>query len=156
DYSLFVANAAFEQAGLPVPSTAKALTYADMRELAGKLTKRDGDHTLRMGYGYPADMFVRGVQGILASRGEKLYKPDFSAVVLSENPAAVEILRYFHDISKENITWNPLNPSPSWIGEDFLKGALGICHFGYWYSAMISASQDSAVKDNVTMLPAPS
>jgi multiple sugar transport system substrate-binding protein len=156
DYSLFVSSTAFEQAGVPLPSTAKPLTYSDLHELARKLTKRDGDRTPQMGYGYSFGTFVRIVQGILAERGEKLYKPDFSAIVLKENPAATEIMQYFYDISKENVTWNPLNPSPSWAGDDFLKGILGICQLGYWYSAMITADKDAIEKQKPMLLPAPS
>jgi multiple sugar transport system substrate-binding protein len=132
------------------------LTYPDLHDLARKLTKRDGDKVTQMGYGYSFGTFVRIVQGLLAERGEKLYKPDFSAVVLKDNPAAIEILQYFYDISKENITWNPLTPSPSWAGDDFLKGILGICQLGYWYSAMISADKDTIAKQKPVLLPAPS
>jgi len=156
DYSLFVSSTAFEQANVPLPSTSKALTYPDLHDLARKLTKRDGDKVTQMGYGYSFGTFVRIVQGLLAERGEKLYKPDFSAVVLKDNPAAIEILQYFYDISKENITWNPLTPSPSWAGDDFLKGILGICQLGYWYSAMISADKDTIAKQKPVLLPAPS
>ncbi|HEU5102583.1 MAG TPA: extracellular solute-binding protein [Roseiflexaceae bacterium] len=156
DYSLFVSSAAFEQADLPLPSTTKALTYPELRDLARKLTKRDGDKVTQMGYGYSFSTFARIVQGLLVQRGEKLYKPDFSAIVLQENPAAIEILRYFYDISKENVTWNPLSPSPSWAGEDFLKGILGICQLGYWYSAMITANNETLEKQRPVLLPAPS
>jgi multiple sugar transport system substrate-binding protein len=156
DYSLFASSAAFEQADVPLPDTAKPLTYPDLRELARKLTKRDGDKIVQMGYGYSFDTFVRIVQGILAQRGEKLYKPDFSAIVLKDNPAAIEILQYFFDISKENVTWNPLSPSPAWAGDDFLKGLLGICQLGYWYSAMITADKEAIEKQKPVLLPAPS
>jgi len=156
DYSLFASTTAFEQAGLTAPSPTKALTYPDLRELARKLTQRDGDKITRMGYGYSFSTFGRIVQGLLAQRGEKLYKPDFSAIVLKENPAATEIMQYFYDISKENITWNPLSPSPSWAGDDFLKGILGICQLGYWYSAMITADKDTIEKQKPVLLPAPS
>src|SRR4051812_28367767 len=37
DYSLFVSSTAFEQAAVPLPSTAKPLTYPELRELARKL-----------------------------------------------------------------------------------------------------------------------
>jgi multiple sugar transport system substrate-binding protein len=156
DYSLFVSGAAFEQADLPLPDTAKALTYPDLHELARKLTKRDGDKVSLMGYGYSFSTFGRIVQGLLAQRGEKLYKPDFSAIVLKDNPAATEILQYFYDISKESVTWSPLTPSPSWAGEDFLKGILGICQLGYWYSAMITADKEAIEKQKPVLLPAPS
>jgi multiple sugar transport system substrate-binding protein len=156
DYSLFVSSTAFEQADVPLPSTDKALTYPDLRNLARQLTKRDGDKVIQMGYGYSFDTFVRIVQGILAQRGEKLYKPDFSAIVLKDNPAATEILQYFFDISKENVTWSPLTPSPAWAGDDFLKGILSICQLGYWYSAMISADKEAIEKQKPVLLPAPS
>jgi multiple sugar transport system substrate-binding protein len=156
DYSLFVSGSAFEQADVPLPSTAKPLTYPDLHDLARKLTKREGDKVTLMGYGYSFSTFGRIVQGLLAERGEKLYKPDFSAIVLKDNPAATEILQYFYDISKENVTWNPLTPSPSWAGDDFLKGILGICQLGYWYSAMITADKEAIEKQKPLQLPAPS
>ena len=156
DYSLFVSSTAFAQADIPLPSTDKPLTYPDLHELARKLTKRDSDKVIQMGYGYSFDTFVRIVQGLLAERGEKLYKPDFSAIVLKDNPAAIEILQYFYDISKESVTWSPLTPSPSWAGDDFLKGILGICQLGYWYSAMISADKEAIEKQKPVLLPAPS
>jgi multiple sugar transport system substrate-binding protein len=156
DYSLFVSSTAFEQADVPLPTTDRPLTYPDLHELARKLTKRDGDKVSLMGYGYSMGTFVRIVQGLLAERGAKLYKPDFSAIVLKENPAAIEILQYFYDISKESVTWSPLTPSPSWAGDDFLKGILGICQLGYWYSAMISADKEAIDKQKPVLLPAPS
>jgi multiple sugar transport system substrate-binding protein len=156
DFSLFISSSAFEQADVPLPSTTQALTYPDLHELARKLTKREGDKVNQMGYGYSFSTFGRVVQGLLAQRGEKLYKPDFSAIVLKDNPAAVEIMQYFYDISKENVTWNPLSPSPSWAGEDFLKGILSICQLGYWYSAMITADKDTIEKQKPVLLPAPS
>ena len=76
--------------------------------------------------------------------------------MLKDNPAATEILQYFFDISKENVTWNPLSPSPSWAGDDFLKGILGICQLGYWYSAMITADKEAIEKQKPVLLPAPS
>src|SRR5215210_3134776 len=50
DYSLFVSSTAFEQADVPLPSTAKPLTYPDLHNLARQLTKRDGDKVTLMGY----------------------------------------------------------------------------------------------------------
>jgi multiple sugar transport system substrate-binding protein len=156
DYSLFVSSSAFERADVPLPSTARPLTYPDLHDLARKLTKRDGGKVTQMGYGYSFGTFARIVQGLLAERGEKLYKPDFSAIVLKDNPAATETMQYFYDISKENVTWNPLTPSPSWAGDDFLKGILGICQLGYWYSAMITADKEAIEKQKPLQLPAPS
>jgi multiple sugar transport system substrate-binding protein len=155
DHSLFVSNAAFQDAGLELPTPDTVLRYADVAGLAGKLLKKDGDRVVRMGWGYESGWFVRTIQRIMAEQDEKLYKPDFSAMDLTGSKVAVDALKFFYDSSKDNITWNPLNPSPSWIGEDFMKGLLSIVSYGYWYSGMLAGAQDSPVTGKVTMLPAP-
>lgn len=155
DHSMFISNAAFEDAGLDLPSSKGALRYAEVAQLAGKLVKQDGDKTLRMGWGYETGWFVRTIQRIMAEQDERLYTPDFTAMALTSSRVAVEALRFFYDASKDNITWNPLNPSPAWSGDDFLKGLLGIVSYGYWYSGMLAAAPDSPVAGKVTMLPAP-
>jgi len=158
DFNLFVSKPAFEEAGLPVPSTAEPLRYSDLPALAKKLTKREGDRTTRMGWGNPEGLtLVRTLQIVLAEQDQKLYKDDFSAVSLAGNPKAVEFLNYVYDLAKENVTWNPLNPSPSWAGDDFVKGQVGIVQYGYWFSGMVSTTKDAAVGgDKTVFLPAPS
>lgn len=155
DHSMFAYNTAFEEAGLPVPDPTKALTYGDIAQMAPKLTKREGNRTLRVGWTYEAGWFARTIERILAEQGEKMYAPDFSKVILKDNPKAVEAIKYFYDRSKENVTWNPLNPDPSWIGDDFTKGLVGLVSYGYWFSGMLAATTDSPVLGKVTMLPAP-
>ncbi|MFL5806387.1 MAG: extracellular solute-binding protein [Roseiflexaceae bacterium] len=155
DHSLFVSNAAFQEAGLDIPRPDQALRYAEVAQLAGKLVKKDGDRIVRMGWGYESGWFVRTIQRIMAEQDQKLYTPDFSAMALKDSQVAVEALKFFYDASKENITWNPLNPSPAWSGDDFVKGLLGIVSYGYWYSGMLASAKDSPVTGKVTMLPAP-
>jgi multiple sugar transport system substrate-binding protein len=155
DHSMFVSNTAFQDAGVEVPQPDNVLRYADVAALARKLTKQDGDRIVRMGWGYEIGWFVRTIQRIMAEQGEKLYKPDFSALALKDNQVAVEALQFFYDVSKEQITWSPLTPSPGGLGDDFLKGLLGIVSYGYWFSGMLAGAQDSPVAGKVTMLPAP-
>ena len=154
--SLFIYNTAFEEAGIPIPDPAKAPTYAEVSEWSKALTKREGDRTLRMGFGYETGWLSRILSAILIEQDQKLYTDDYSRIVLTENPQAVEALRYFYDLAKENVTWNPLNPSPSWIGDDFSKGLLGIVAYGYWYTGWLHDAEDPVVKDAITMLPGPS
>ena len=157
DFNLYANKVAFEEAGVPLPSTTEPLRYNDLSELANKLTKREGDRTARIGWGNPEGLsLVRTLQIILAEQDQKLYKPDFSAVALTENPQAVEFLKYVHDRAKENVIWNPLNPSPSWAGDDFVKGQVGFVQYGYWFSGMVSTTKDAAVGgDKTVFLPAP-
>jgi multiple sugar transport system substrate-binding protein len=155
DHSMFVSNAAFEDAGVDAPQPDNVLRYADLAVLAGKLLKKDGDKIVRMGWGYEYGWFVRTVQRIMAEQGEKLYKDDFSAMTLKQSRSAIDALKFFYDVSREGVTWSPLNPSPGGIGDDFVKGALGIVSYGYWFSGWLAGAQDSPVAGKVTMLPAP-
>jgi multiple sugar transport system substrate-binding protein len=155
DHSMFVSNAAFQDAGIDIPEPNTVLTYADVAGLARKLLKKDGDNIARMGWGYEISWFVRTLQRIIAEQGEKLYKDDFSAMVLKDSSIAIDVLQFFYDVSKEGITWSPLNPSPGGIGDDFVKGTLGIVSYGYWFSGWLAGAQDSPVAGKVTMLPAP-
>jgi multiple sugar transport system substrate-binding protein len=157
DFNLFVSKPAFEEAGLPLPSATEPLRYSDLPALAKKLTKREGDRTTRMGWGNPEGLtLVRTLQIVLAEQDQNLYKDDFSAITLTGNPKAVEFLKYVYDLAKENVTWNPLNPSPSWAGDDFVKGQVGIVQYGYWFSGMIATTKDAAVGGDKTLfVPAP-
>jgi multiple sugar transport system substrate-binding protein len=152
DFTLYAYKKAFEEASLPVPDTAKPLTYAEVGDLAKKLTKREGDRTTRWGFAYANEWIDRLMMNFLAERGKKLYSQDFTKLNLTGDDDAKAIAQYFFDLAKENLTANPLNPSPSWIGEDFTKGTVGLIQYGFWFSAM---AESDVTKGNVVMLPAP-
>ena len=49
-----------------------------------------------------------------------------------------------------------LPPSPSWAGDDFVKGQVGMVQYGYWFSGMVSTTKDAPVGgDKTVFLPAP-
>jgi multiple sugar transport system substrate-binding protein len=152
DFTLYAYKKAFEDASLALPDPAKPLTYAEVRELAGKLTKREGDRTVRWGFAYANEWIDRIMMNLLAESGKKLYSADFTTINLASDEDAKAVAQYFFELAKENLTANPLNPSPSWIGEDFTKGAVGLLQYGYWFSAM---AESDITKNNVVMLPAP-
>jgi multiple sugar transport system substrate-binding protein len=157
DFNLFVSKPAFEEAGIPLPSTTEPLRYSDLPAIAKKLTKREGDRTTRMGWGNPEGLtVVRTLQIVLAEQDQNLYNPDFTAITLMDNPKAVEFLKYVYNLAKENVVWNPLNPSPSWAGQDFVQGQVGMVQYGYWFSGMVSTTKDATVGgDKTVFLPAP-
>jgi multiple sugar transport system substrate-binding protein len=154
DFTLWANNTAFAEAGIPLPSATKPMTYTEIATLASKLTRREGDRTTRIGF--VSDLFFpRHVQRLLGEQDQLLYKPDFSGIVLRDNPLTLDILKYFYNLAKSNVTWNPLNPDPgSYGGEDFLKGQVGLVQYGYWFSGAIAGSTDLS-PTKVTFLPSP-
>jgi len=152
DFTLYAYKKAFDEAGVPVPDPTKPLTYAEVSSLAKKLTKREGDRTARWGFAYQNEWIDRMIMNLLAESGQKLYSDDFTKINLTSSDEAKRIAQYFFDLAKENVTANPLNPSPSWVGEDFTKGTVGLIQYGYWFSAM---AESDVTKGNVVMLPAP-
>lgn len=152
DLTLYAYKKAFADAKVDLPDASKALTYAEIGELAKSLTKKEGDRTARWGVGYPTEWLDRIMMTLLAEKGMKLYSDDFTKMNLVGNDEARKMAQFFFDLGKSNYTPNPLNPSPSWIGEDFTKGNMGLIQYGYWFSAM---AESDVTKDNVVMLPAP-
>ena len=152
DFTIFINKKAFNDAKVPVPSDEKPLTYDELAEIAKKLTKKEGDRTLRWGLGYPDSWVDRIVMNMLAEKGQSLYAPAFAQIQITGNPEAVKAFKYWFDLCKANAVANPLNPSPSWIGDDFTKELVAMVQYGYWFSAM---AESDLTKGNVMMLPGP-
>jgi multiple sugar transport system substrate-binding protein len=137
DFTIFINTDIFAAAGVALPDDTKSLTYQEVKELAASLAKFEGDRVATWGYGYESGWTDRIWMNNLAELGENLYTSDFSKVVLTGNPNAVESANYYFTLAKENLSVSPVNPSPNgWAGGDFTAGILGIMQYGYWYSAM--------------------
>jgi multiple sugar transport system substrate-binding protein len=153
DFTIFVFKKAFEDAGVPVPDPAKPLTYTEVLELARKVSKKEGDRILMWGYGYEADWIDRIWMNNLAEVGQNLYSDDYRKIVIAGNDETKGLAQYYFDLAKENLSVNPLNPSPNgWAGGDFTAGLLGMMQYGFWFSAM---AETDATKGQVVMLPGP-
>ncbi len=87
-----------------------------------------------------------------AELGKSLYAEDFSKIILSGDEDIRAIVKWYFDLAKERLVASPLNPSPSWNGEDFTKGTLAILQYGYWFSAM---AESDITRGQVMMLPSP-
>jgi multiple sugar transport system substrate-binding protein len=151
DLTLYANKKLFDAASVPVPSDEKALTYAEVAELAQKLTKRQGDRIEVVGFGYHNQWFDRIVEAQLNEKGASLWAPDFGAIKLT-SPEAKEALQYWFDLDKKNVDFNPLNPATSWPGDQFTKNQVALAQYGYWFSAMAESDQ---TKGNVVKLPSP-
>jgi len=152
DFTLFINKKIFADASVAVPDDTKSLTYDDIFVMAKKLTKMEGNRVIRWGYGY-GDWWVDRIwMNMLAEKKQELFSDSFTKINLSANDNAKAVVKWYFDIAKENIVANPLNPSPTWNGEDFQKGTIAILQYGYWYSA---SAESDITKGNVMMLPAP-
>jgi len=89
---------------------------------------------------------------VLGELDQSLYADSFTRIDLTGNEDAQAVTKYYFDLASENLVANPLNPSPSWNGEDFTKGTLALLQYGYWYSA---GAESDITAGQVVMLPAP-
>jgi len=149
DFTMFIYKPAFEDAGLDVPDDTVHLTYQEVFGLARQLAVFEGDRILMWGYGYDGAWTDRMWMNMLAELDLSLYTEGSSTIDLSSDEARA-VIKYYFDLASENLGTNPLNPSPSWIGEDFTKGTLGICQYGFWFGAM---AESDVTAGQAMMLP---
>jgi multiple sugar transport system substrate-binding protein len=152
DFTLWAFTDAFEEAGVEVPEDTTVLTYAEVAGLAEQLSVFEGDRVARWGYAYADGWIDRIWMSLLDELGQGLYAEDFSAVNLTGNDALKEMAQYFFDLASDNFVANPLNPSASWIGDDFTRGLVGLIQYGYWFGGM---AESDITAGKVVMLPAP-
>jgi multiple sugar transport system substrate-binding protein len=157
DFSFFINTKIAQDAGVDLPQFDKSIRYTDLFDLARKLTRKEGEHALVIGYAYEQAFFARQIMAILLEEDQSLYNEDFSKILLRDNPLVMEVLQAFTQISKEGITWNPLDPCPTWPGQEFLNSIEAIAGYGYWYNAMINnPGQDAKVDGSMAaFFPAP-
>jgi multiple sugar transport system substrate-binding protein len=151
DLTLFANKKLFDAAKVPLPSDETAMTYADIPGLAASLTKKAGDRTEVMGFAYEGGWIDRQIEFLLNTEGKSLWESDFSKIHLT-TPEAKKAVDFFYQLSKNNITFNPLNPSTSWNGDQFTKNQVALIQYGYWFSGM---AESDDTKGNVVILPSP-
>jgi multiple sugar transport system substrate-binding protein len=158
DFSFFGNTTLMQAAGVIVPPVDKSIRYAEIFDLGRKLTKKEGDRILVAGYAYEMSFFARQIMSILLEEDMYLYSEDFGKIILNDNPLLMDVLKAFTDISKEGITWSPLNPCKTWPGQEYILGTEGLVGYGYWFSATINDPGKDARVDGKTSLffPAPS
>ncbi|MDQ0691251.1 ABC transporter substrate-binding protein [Arthrobacter sp. W4I7] len=156
DFTIFVNNKLFQEAGIPIPDPKVPLSWTQIGELARKLTVKAGEATSQLGLTGSWELLgpARTIQVALAEGGESLYSDDDKSIVLTSNPRAVNALKFIADLAKDGATHSPLNPSATWGGDEFMKGKVAMVNFGYWFNAQINSGK-TAVGTDYTLLPAP-
>ncbi len=152
DSTLYAFKPAFEEAGITLDDT-KSYSYAEVREMAKKVMKTEGDRILFFGFGNETGWYDRYWMVMLSEVGQSLYSEGYEKIILADNEETKKILKFFFDLAKDKINYSPLNPSPAgWMGTDFTAGQLGFIQYGFWYSAM---AESDTTKGKVMMLPSP-
>jgi multiple sugar transport system substrate-binding protein len=155
DFTVFLYTQAFKDAKVDVPSWKDRPTYAELREIATKLSaKRRGGRPVYRGFVHSNDLgwFDRTLMNMLGEKGKSLYASNFTRINLTKNPEAVRIVRFFFDLHRQRLDVNPLVPSTTWGGEEFIAGKVGMLQYGYWFSGM---AESKITKGKVIVLPAP-
>jgi multiple sugar transport system substrate-binding protein len=152
DFTMWAFTDAFEEAGVDIPDDTTALTYAEVADLAEKLTVFEGDRVARWGFAYADAWIDRIWMSLLDELGQSLYAEDYSSINLTANDDLKAMAQYFFDLASNNFVANPLNPSTSWIGDDFVRGLVGLIQYGYWFGGM---AESDVTAGKVVMLPAP-
>jgi multiple sugar transport system substrate-binding protein len=114
DYTVFINNALFEQAGVPIPDADTSLSWQALGDLAKQVQAGipgfDGVGIV----GHNEFGVNRTIDAMLAEAGRSLYSDDGTSIELTDSPDAMEALAYHVDLAKTGATWSPLNPDPSW------------------------------------------
>lgn len=143
-----------EQAGLTKPDDTKPLSFAEVRAIAEKCMKKEGDRTVTWGYGWEHAWTDRMWMVGLLETGDGIYTDGFSKMDITENEAAKEIVKFYFDLMKDDLVSNPINPTSSWFIYDVMNSLSPLGQYGYWFGAMAADFEEDA-KKRVILLPAP-
>lgn len=152
DFSLWAFTDAFDEAGVKVPDDTAVPTYAQVADLAEKLSVFEGSRVVRWGFAYHEQWIDRMWMNILAEMGQSLYAQDFSSINLTGNEDTQEVVKWYYDLCAANYVANPVNPTSSWAGDDFIRGVVGLVQYGYWFGGM---AESDVTAGKVVMLPSP-
>jgi multiple sugar transport system substrate-binding protein len=112
------------------------MTYDEFYAACKKLTKREGDRTLRYGTGG----MIPGVPEsfmftALASQGKALYAKDYSKILLTSQPDAVKAAKYMFDMMKDRLAASAIDPADNWEVPLVIAGREAMYQFGFWAGA---------------------
>jgi len=160
DCTLWVNTTLFEKAKVPIPSDEKPMTYAEMLEIAQKMTKKEGDRVLVWGYcNNDIGWIERYWEVWLEANDKSMFSGDFTKFLFSGNQDVEQCVKFTMDCYEQRISQSPLSPSPrGWPGPDFLAGQVALMQYGFWYSGMVTgtAAESGMEGDNkAIMIPAP-
>lgn len=154
DSCIWMNKKAFSDAGIPLPSTTKPMTYKELADTARKLTVKQGDTIKRFGLVTVIPM-VSLVENYLASTGNSIWSADFSTSTL-QSAKTKEAINYWKDLQTSGVMSSTLYPSqdlsPVALTEDLAAMSIG----GYWNIGQFrSTNTPSSLTDKLAVAPSP-
>lgn len=148
------------EVGLPEPSLTEPMSYEEVRAYGEALSLFEGDRSVRRGFDTNIPWVERYWMVWLEGLGQSLFTEDFTKIDLVQNDAAREAVRYHYDLAADKISSSPINPSPSWPGQDFANGELSLVQYGFWFSGGVTVWASDEIKEKIdagriVMLPSP-
>lgn len=152
---LWIDKTAFEDAGIPLPSTTEPMTWEEFGEIAKALTIINNGAVERHGC-VTALTFPSLLEMYLNSNGSSLWTEDLDSTTLNtpETRAAVE---FFMDLHNNAALGSSLYPPTDNIGTSALPyGKTAMALGGYWFRAQWDTTGFlGQVEDKLMFVPAP-
>jgi multiple sugar transport system substrate-binding protein len=143
--------------GVPVPeSFDKKITYEEWRALSPKLTKKEGDQIIIFGTDFQPHTNFLFWATTTFDPPATLFNDDFTKLVLKDNPATYEAIKFFTDWELEKGIPSVLAPAATqggWSGTDWQAGQAAAVQWGYWFGGMAESEKVSG--DDIFMMRAP-
>jgi len=160
DYAMFYNKAAFDKAGVPVPSDTEPLTWPEVMDLARQLTIVGANGETEQ-YGLSATEWGQTVPNFnfllqyVVSAGANISSEDNRAMDL-DIPEVKDFLTMWINAVKDGIGPNPLNGDQTSGGDLFLAGKSALIIDGFWYQAVIGGNEETKTHvEDFGMLPTP-
>lgn len=143
----------FEKAGVDPPSATKRMSYDEMLDLAKRITRRKGVQYSAYGLYPPFDVSLSaGIINMVTSAGGSVFNDDYTKVDFSA-PEALSALKWYLDYAAAQVGPTVARPLPAGASAAFFADQLGMLGYGYWFSGMIAADENS--QDHVRFCTAP-
>ncbi len=152
---LWINKKAFEEAGIPLPSTTEPMTWEEFGEIAKKLTVINNGAVERHGC-VTALTFPSLLEMYLNSNGSSLWTEDLNSTTLN-TPETQKAVEFFMDLHKNAALGSSLYPPADNIGTSALPyGKTAMALGGYWFRAQWDTTGFlGQVEDNLMFVPAP-
>ena len=111
--------------------------------LLSSLTTKEGDKFLTNGFNGHTGFIDRWWMMLAKDGGGSMFSEDLTEARIVGNEPVEQAILFFHNMAPSGAMNSPVNPSPSWFGQDFMDGRLGMVYTGYWmHGSMVGVTDN--------------
>lgn len=153
DTTIWYNSAAFEAAGIDLPSDDTPLTYDELLDIGKKLTIENGDGTFQQ-YGlWTLNPQIEVIASMVATDDGQLFADDLRSIDFT-SPQAIKALQWYVDASQAHLGYSLVDVNPDgWDGPGFASGKIAMAQQGYWLSGVVAGSEDAPNWARLTTAP---